>query len=268
MKLWYQSMTRSDAWSDYRKVLQGLIDRVREPDTEIAIHGITKVGGIADQYRYLEYLESGEVMANVQLAMRQGYDAFLIGNIADPGLRECKEIANFPVIGICEALCHLASMMGANFGFVTINEKFTPRVIENVRRYGLQTRFAGARRMEMNRILTLNNGFSDPAAGRRICDEFLVAANQLVDDGAEVIIAAGGVAMALLDQLQIYEVRPGVPILSGITAVVKMGEMAVKTSRLMGGGFTSKRLEYAPPSPDQIEEIRKYYGDVYPSVQR
>lgn len=95
----------------------------------------------------------------------------------------------------------------------------------------------------------------------------MVAARHLVDEqGAEVVIPAGGVAMALLAILDLHEVRPGVPILNGITALVKMGEMAVRTMRLSGGLFTSKRLQYAPPGVEQIEEIRKYYGDVYPSV--
>jgi hypothetical protein len=34
----------------------------------------------------------------------------------------------------------------------------------------------------------------------------------------------------------------------------------------MGGKFLSKRLYYAPPSTDQIDEIRKYYGNIYPTV--
>ncbi|MBI2293479.1 MAG: hypothetical protein HYU73_24755, partial [Betaproteobacteria bacterium] len=42
---------------------------------------------------------------------------------------------------------------------------------------------------------------------------------------------------------------------------------AVKLDRIMGGKFTSKRLAYAPPGRDQIDEIRKYYGDVYPTVK-
>ena len=45
-----------------------------------------------------------------------------------------------------------------------------------------------------------------------------------------------------------------------------MGEAAVKMNRIMGGTFLSKRLYYAPPGTDQIDEIRKYYGDVYPTV--
>jgi allantoin racemase len=267
MKLWYQSMSRTAAWGGYHGFLTTFLDKIKDPGTEIELHGITKVGGIADQYRYLEYLEAGEVMTNVQTAMRQGFDAFLIGNIADPGLRECKEIANFPVLGLCEASSHLANMMGANFAFVTINEKFTPRVLENVQRYGLQGRCVGARMMTMDRILNLKDGYTDPVVRQKIADDFMEAARHLVDEqGAEVIIPAGGVAMALLAILDLHEVRPGVPILNGITALVKMGEMAVKTMRLSGGLFTSKRLQYKPPGVEQIAEIRKYYGDVYPSV--
>lgn len=267
MKLWYQSMSRTAAWGGYHGFLTTFLDKIKDPGTEIEMHGITKVGGIADQYRYLEYLEAGEVMTNVQTAMRQGFDAFLIGNIADPGLRECKEIANFPVLGLCEASSHLANMMGGNFGYVTINEKFTPRVLENVQRYGLQGRCVGARMMTMNRILNLKDGYTDPVVRQKIADDFMAAARHLVDEqGAEVIIPAGGVAMALLAILDLHEVRPGVPILNGITALVKMGEMAVKTARLSGGLFTSKRLQYQPPGVEQIAEIRKYYGDVYPSV--
>jgi hypothetical protein len=44
--------------------------------------------------------------------------------------------------------------------------------------------------------------------------------------------------------------------------------MAVRLNRLMGGGFTSKRLCYAPPPPDQIEELRAHYGAaIYPTVR-
>src|SRR3972149_7576306 len=137
MKLWYQSMSRQKAWGSYNKALRTILDQVKDAGTEIEVHGITKIGGLADQYRYLEYLENGEVMENVQTAVKRGFDAFLIGNIGDPGIRECREIANIPVLGLCETALHLACMMGANFSLVTINEKFTPRIVENVTRYRL-----------------------------------------------------------------------------------------------------------------------------------
>lgn len=267
MKLWYQSMSRQKAWGAYNKVLRRILDEIKDPGTEIEVHGITKIGGLADQYRYLEYLETGEVMENVQTAMRRGFDAFLIGNIGDPGIRECREIANIPVLGLCETSLHLACMMGANFSLVTINEKFTPRIVENVTRYRLENRLAAVNRMKIDRINDLDAGFTDKPARERIIRQFLKAADANVEQGAEVVIAAGGVVMALLADSKIYAASKGAPILNGITALVKMSEMAVKLDRIMGGTFTSKRLQYAPPGPDQIDEIRKYYGDVYPTVK-
>jgi len=76
MKLWYQSMSKQKAWSAYNQALRGILEQVKDPDTEIEVHGITKIGGVADQYHYLDYLESGEVLENVQHAVRGGYDAF------------------------------------------------------------------------------------------------------------------------------------------------------------------------------------------------
>ncbi|HTW70573.1 MAG TPA: hypothetical protein VME47_11845, partial [Acetobacteraceae bacterium] len=87
MKLWYQSMSRQTEWGGYPPVLREILDRVKDPDTDIHVAGITEIGGVGDQFRYLEYLETGEVLKNVGRAVREGYDAFLIGNIADPGLR-------------------------------------------------------------------------------------------------------------------------------------------------------------------------------------
>jgi allantoin racemase len=266
MKIWYQSMTRLDRWGAYARVLPGILDKVKDPGTEIELHGITKVGGIGDQFRYLEFMETQEVLDNVRIAMERGFDAFLIGNTGEPGLREAREIANFPVLGLLESASLTACMMGSSFSFVTINEKYKPRIIEMVRRHGLSERLAGAHRMQLDRILDLDDGFEDPAAKKRILDQFMKAAKRNVDDGAEVVIAAGGVVVALLAHWEVNQTDDGTPVLNSIANLVKMGEAAVKLQRLTGG-FHSKKGTYAPPSPDQILELRKYYGDqIYPTV--
>lgn len=267
MKLWYQSMTRQATWSAYARVLPSILDACKDPGTEIEVHGITKIGGIGDQFRYLEFLETAEVLENVQEAMRRGFDAFLIGNIGEPGLREAREIANIPVLGLCESATHVANMMGNRFSFVTINDKYTPRIVENVERYGLISRLAGKNQMSLDRILDLDDGFDDAGARARITDQFMKAADANVKEGAEVVIAAGGVVMALLAHWDLHETDSGVPILNGITNLVKLGEMAVKVQRLTGR-FISKSRTYALPATDQILELRKYYGDhIFPTVQ-
>ncbi|MDR3536052.1 MAG: aspartate/glutamate racemase family protein [Acetobacteraceae bacterium] len=268
MRVWYQSMTRMAEWGGYPAVLRGILDRVRDPGTNIHVAGITEIGGVGDQYRYLEFLETAEVLKNVQRAVREGFDAVLIGNIADPGLHEAREIADIPVLGLCESAMHVACMMGASFGFVTINAKFTPRIVENVARAGLRERFAGAARMEVARLTDLGAAFAPGEAQDRVLAQFNDAARRLEEAGAEVVIAAGGVVMALLAHLGVHETPGGVPILNGITTLVTMGEAAGKLHRLMGGRFTSKTGRYAPPTPDLIETFRTHYGaDIYPTVK-
>ena len=268
MKLWYQSMTREgDAWGAYPRTLRAILDKVKEPDTEIEVHGITDVGGAGDQFRYLEFLETGEVLRNVHTAMERGFDAFLIGNIGDPGIREAREFASIPVLGLCESSLHLACMMGANFSLVTINDKFTPRIVENVERYGLRSKMAAVNRMRVERLMDLGKAYEDAEARARLFAQFNEAAAANEAAGAEVVIAAGGVVMALLAAHEVHATPRGTLILNGITALVKMGEMAVRLARVMGGRFASRTLSYAPPPGDQIAELRKFYGPgIYPGV--
>jgi allantoin racemase len=264
MRLWYQSLTRPTAWAAYNEALRTVLDAAKDDGTSIEVHGIEKRGGVGDQYRYLEFIEAQEVLENVERASREGFDAFLIGNIGDPGLREAREISDMPVLGLCETSTHLANMMAGNFSIITGNQKHAPRIIENITRYGLREKLFAVRRMTVDRLVDLNEAFVDPAAGKALIGEFLAAASANVEEGAELVIPAVGVLMVLLARHGIHEVSPGIPILNGVTALVKMGEAAVKMRKLFGGSWTSRRAMYAAPPMDQIDELRSFYGPVYP----
>lgn len=80
-----------------------------------------------------------------------------------------------------------------------------------------------------------------------------------------MIVAAGGVVMAMLAHANVHDVD-GVPILNGTVALTKMGETAVKIQRLTGN-FTSKHMTYAPPHGELLKEVRRVYGaDAYPGI--
>ena len=66
MKLWYQSVTRNGRFPAYNAVLRKVIDRAKDPDTEVEIHGIERQGGTGDQYRYLAFLHSVEILETVR----------------------------------------------------------------------------------------------------------------------------------------------------------------------------------------------------------
>jgi len=258
MKLWYQSMARQDRFPSYAAVLREIIDQVAEPNSEVHISPITKSGGIGDQYRFFEFIDMRDVMSNVIRAEKEGYDAFLIGNIGDPCLYEGREMTNFPVLGLCETSLHLACMMGRSFGLVTLSDKFTPRILENVRRYGLEGRLSSVCCMDVKRLPTLDEAYQDKEKREQLFEQFLDAGQKIADEGAEVIIPAGGVVMALLAREGIHRVGD-VPILNGITALIKTGEIVVRLAKIMGG-FTSKKCTFKSPEGPVLDEIARAYG--------
>jgi len=266
MKIWYQSMTKASAWPAYNAALRGVLDAVADPGTEIEIHGIEGRGGVGDQYRYLEFIETQEVLANVERATQQGFDAFLIGNICDPGLREAREITDMPVIGLGETSGYFANLMAANFAIVTGSHKHVPRLVENFRRYGHTQTLHSARSMQMIRLVDLDQRFSDPVTGRAFVDSFIAQVEAVAAEGAEAVIPAIGVLMVLLARENVHASPSGIPIVNGVKALVKMGETAVRLRTLMGGVWTSRSGAYQQPPPSQLAEIRRHYGRVYSAL--
>jgi allantoin racemase len=268
MRFWYQSLTRADAWPAYNAALRRMLAAAADPGTEFEVHGITRRGGVGDQYRSLEFIETVEVLENVAQAEAGGrFDAILLGNIADPGLRAAREMSRVPVLGLCETALLTACQMGTSIGLVVSNDKHHGKVVENVATYGLTARVVTVERMKVDRLVDLDAAFSEGAVRERILGEFQAAAAACVAKGAEVVIPAVGVAMVLIAEAGIVEAGRGAPVLNGAVALLKAGEAAVKLNRLMDGRFTSRRGAYAQPPAEQIEELRRYYGPIFPGVK-
>ena len=265
MKLWYQSLARQTESTPYGAMLRRVIDSACDAGTTVHMQGVQESAGIGVHYRFLEYQETREVIYNAMKAEREGFDAFLIGNISDAGLREAREVVNIPVLGLCETSLYLACMMGANFSLVTISEKWTPRLLENVTRYGLEKRLIAVDAMDTS-PLDLKRCFVEPDHLKTIIGQFNACAARLVAKGAEVIVPAGGDIIVFLADGGIFEYERA-PILNGIVELVKMGELAVKLRR-KSGRFTSKRGGYAAPAGEFLERVRNHYGqDVYPGAK-
>src|SRR6201986_5057751 len=139
MRFFYQSLGASRRSTDgpYAQKLAAILAKRGAPGTPLGVHGLGPGKAIADQYRYLEFRDTGEIIDNGLRAEREGYDAFLIGNIFEPGLHALRELLNIPVLGLCEASVFLACLMGPGLSVVNVNPKFERRVTENIASYGL-----------------------------------------------------------------------------------------------------------------------------------
>ena len=262
MKLWYQSMARDAQTIDYGADLKKVIATAADPGTTVHVQGLVEAAGIGAHFRFLEYHDTKEVIYNAIRAEKEGYDAYLIGNITDAGLREARELVNIPVLAFSETSMHIASIMGASFGLVAIAERWIPRLRENVERYGLSSKLAGIEVMQTS-PLDLRKAFRDEARRQDVIARFTSAAEKLIAKGAEVLIPAGGEVGVFVSEAGLFELDR-TPVVNGVFELVKMGEMAVKL-RALTGRFMSKRFSYAPPAGDFLERVREHYGpDVYP----
>ena len=267
MKLFYQSMgvARRSETGPYAQALTRVLRSAALPDTQISVHGLGPGKAIADQYRYLEFLDTGEILDNGLRAEREGYDAFLIGNVFEPGMHALREVLNIPVLGLCESAVHMACLMGASFSVVNVNPKFRRRVLENIRHTGLDNRLVSIDDMKIEGGRAVDRGFEDADIRARLVNQFNDTARLGIAKGSEAVIPAGGIVMTMLAHAGVHKVDDA-PIVNGLIALVKMAEMAVQMRRLTGC-FTSKRMMYAPPSGKLLADIREVYGDhVYPDA--
>ena len=95
MKLWYQSLARQTESTPYGEILRKVIKSAADPGTSVHMQGVSESAGIGIHYRFLEYHDSREVIYNAIRAEKEGYDAFLIGNISDACGHERVECAAF-----------------------------------------------------------------------------------------------------------------------------------------------------------------------------
>jgi allantoin racemase len=261
MKIWSQSFVQQTLFETYFTQLKRIIAEAKDESTVVDIVGITKTGGLGKQHHYLEFLQTAEVLENIETANEQGYDAFVIGHFTDSGLYEAREISRIPVIGLGESSMHMACMMGRHFSLIGLNRKSLGFIEERAHLYGLSSRLSPSQTMSLKNPVFLERALIDKEVMNSVIDDFMSAANKAQESGAEVVIPAGGVAMAALNAAGVHFTLDGATILNGIAAVVKTAEMAVKMDRLMLGRFTSRALHFAPPGSDELKEIRKYYGN-------
>jgi allantoin racemase len=256
MKIWYQSMTSFERFKSYQKFLQEYVKSVADPGVQIEAHGTTK-GVTGGEYRFMEFLFTQDILENGFKAEQEGFDAFTIGCALDSGLFQAREVLNIPVVGILETALLVACMMGSNFCLITPNEKMIPRIEEIVNKYRLRKRLSSIEYMDF-KIPDLDRALEDSVIKEREIVQFTDRARKAIEAGSEVIVPVGAMVSLFLAKCGIYQID-GVPVLDAISTVVKMTEMVVKLSKITGT-FVSRRLSFAAPPKEILQEVRSEYG--------
>ena len=163
-----------------------------------------------------------------------GFDGYVIACFDDTGLDAARTVAAGPVLGICEAAMHAATMLGGRFSVVTTLARSVPALEGLARRYGVADRC----RVRASDVPVL--ALEDPASGavRKVEEEIGRAVRE---DGAECIVLG---CAGMTDLAANLTRRLGLPVIDGVAAGTRMVEA------LVGLGLkTSKAGGYAAPRP-------------------
>ncbi|MGR3824172.1 MAG: aspartate/glutamate racemase family protein [Salipiger marinus] len=153
------------------------------------------------------------LLALVDRANAEGMQGIVIGCFDDTALEQAVARSAVPVLGICQAACHVAALRGWRFSVVTTLAVSVPILEENIARYGFAPLLGRVRASDVP-VLALED---DPdAAGARIAAELDRA---LAEDGIDaVILGCAGMAKLTADLRR----RFALPILDGVESAARL----------------------------------------------
>ena len=144
--------------------------------------------------------------------------------------------------------------LGRKIGLITIDPVFIPWHEDQIKLAGLSERVIGVRAMKTSPADYMK-AFADEDAFEFILSQFQEQAQPLLDQGADVLIPAGGLPMLLLSRKAPLTID-GAPVMNGINVLVKMAEAAVRLKSIDGLGV-SRRSNYSLPSNAALTEFKK-----------
>jgi allantoin racemase len=159
-------------------------------------------------------------------------DGVLLAVSLDTALDAARQIMPCPVVGMTEAACLTACLVGGRFGLATMGATEPYRELIHGR-HGLGPRLAGLATV----ALTPLEAVAEPA---RAADALEAAVASLVAQGADAVVLGGAALAGLAPALQ---PRVAVPLLDGIACGVKLLEalVALRLPKPATGSYAAPR---------------------------
>ena len=260
MRIWHQSFTVLSDLAAYDEALKDHFRRVARADTVIDMHGMrggtyrTNYPGDDIKHVGFQFLHSIQFLQAALLAEREGYDAYSLSTLPEPGLREIRALVSIPVVGYGEAAARAAVGNGRKFGALVFIPELAELYRDNTRRHGLGCRLVGACDVGF-RFTDVLAGFDAPGP---LIDRFRNAARGLIAKGAEAIVPGEAPLNVLLAMNGVTEVD-GVQVIDALGAWVRAAEVAVDERRA-GKATAGTGYFGAIPDPVRRDEILDFYG--------
>ncbi len=238
------------------------LKKVARPGTEFDCECIEKVFPLP--YNTFPYNMLKCINASVERtiqAEKQGYDAIVNSCVSDPGLFEMRAVVDIPVTGCFESATHLASIMGAKWSVVTVEELVAKRFDKLlVDFYGVRQTMASIRHINIRANELYPEITSTEEVARRLIE---VSKKCIREDGAEIIISGCTIMSSLItnyireDPMKLI----GAPMIDPMITAFKFAEMMVDLREMAGYPSVSRTGLYEKQPKKEFAELRKYLAE-------
>jgi Asp/Glu/hydantoin racemase len=152
-------------------------------------------------------------------AEAMGCDAVVPFGTLDIGVQRARAIINIPIVGAFESALRTALYVGDRIGLVTYTDDVTYHSIL-LRAYGMEHAVIGRRAAGIH--------LADYAAEhRRLRSAFLASSQELIDEGADVIISAGVSMCPLWLEARDLSDTLGVPVVEAVGVPLRTAALLV-----------------------------------------
>ena len=238
-------------WAWYQKT----IGEVARPGTIVDLTHLPEgyfsmpTGAYAAAYNAIGMIQ------NAYRSEKRGYDAFLIGCAADPGLRAARALLSIPVLAPTESAAHLASMLGNKFSVIAFRPGLHGIFENQIREYGLGDKLASVRCppafIEQSSFELI---FGGKEGQKKFVEQAIAEMSKAVkEDGAEAIIPGCTIGATVLTMHGVRDID-GAPIIDPVAIEIKMAETFVDLQRAYGIGVCKATI-YAAPLLDWEREV-------------
>lgn len=135
---------------------------VAAPGTDIVAVNPVR-GPVSIEGYYDEVFSVPGLLEEIAKGEAEGCQGSIIACFDDTGLDAARTLAQGPVVGICEAAMHMATLLGGSFSVVTTLKRSVPALEALARRYGMGHHCRRVRAAEVP-VLALEDPDSDASA--------------------------------------------------------------------------------------------------------
>ncbi|MFG2960985.1 aspartate/glutamate racemase family protein [Streptomyces sp. NPDC048291] len=241
----------------YNQLIHDVLTPSLQSGTEVEVRNLDIVPENMDYFAAKHLVEVGIMKAAIR-AERDGFDAFVIGCCYDPGLTQCRELVDIPVVGPLEASIMNARPFGHRYAVVTGHHKAATEIADRVRIYG----------QEQNCLAVSHVGWfiddmiKSPAAVAQ--DAYGTSLRIMREAGAETIVIACTIVSACYEITAAKdESLRGISVIDPNIMAVKQAEMLASLNAV--GQYRIARTGYyqqvAQHSTEQAAEIHALLTD-------